>query len=170
MDGSHSRGARSFWRHPGDLYMAVRATLQRLEAEMEGLSGVDEAPGLRKRVARLRTELEFLLESNASNMVYWMERRAFAASASGNRGRRRVQAQSRTTFLQATPIDVSELLRELVFEQIPTVVLTSATLTVQGGFEHMRQAAGADGSARAGGAFALQVWRTGAALSAAGDA
>ena len=38
-------------------------------------TGVDEAPGLRKRVARLRTELEFLLESNASNMVYWMERR-----------------------------------------------------------------------------------------------
>ena len=39
------------------------------------LKGVDEAPGLKKRVARLRTDLEFLLESNASNMVYWMERR-----------------------------------------------------------------------------------------------
>ena len=29
-----------------------------------------------------------------------------------------------------------------MFEQIPTVVLTSATLTVQGGFEHMRQRLG----------------------------
>jgi ATP-dependent DNA helicase DinG len=52
------------------------------------------------------------------------------------------RAQSRATFLQATPIDVSELLHELVFDQIPTVVLTSATLTVQGGFEHMRKRLG----------------------------
>lgn len=52
------------------------------------------------------------------------------------------RAQARSTFLQATPIDVSELLHELVFEQIPTVVLTSATLTVQGGFEHMRKRLG----------------------------
>ena len=51
---------------------------------------------------------------------------------------------SRTTYLQATPIDVSELLRERVFEQIPTVVLTSATLTVQGGFEHIRRRLGLD--------------------------
>jgi ATP-dependent DNA helicase DinG len=52
------------------------------------------------------------------------------------------RSPQRTTYLQATPIDVSELLRELVFEQIPTVVLTSATLTVQGGFEHLRRRLG----------------------------
>src|ERR1019366_2206657 len=100
-----------------------------------------EAPGLRKRVVRLRSEFEFLLESNASNMVYWMERRISsfdARSASGGKAGG-FRSQPRTTFLQATPIDVSELMNELVFEQIPTVVLTSATLTVQGGFEHMRR-------------------------------
>ncbi len=134
-------GREDFLETSGDLYMAVRATLQRLEAEMEGLKGVDEAPGLRKRVSRLRTELEFLLESNSSNMVYWMERRVFGGTPDGNPAGRR-QSQSRTTFLQATPIDVSELLHELVFDQIPTVVLTSATLTVQGGFEHMRKRLG----------------------------
>jgi ATP-dependent DNA helicase DinG len=108
---------------------------------MDGLKGIDEAPGLRKRVARLRTELEFLLESNASNMVYWMERRV---SFGGNdkSAPRSTRSQARTTFLQATPIDVSELLHEMVFDQIPTVVLTSATLTVQGGFEHMRKRLG----------------------------
>jgi ATP-dependent DNA helicase DinG len=127
-----------FLETSGDLYMAVRATLRLLEAEMENMKGVDEAPGLRKRVARLRTELEFLLESNSSNMVYWMERRAF----SGGTEKAVARSASRTTFLQATPIDVSELLREMVFEQIPTVVLTSATLTVQGGFEHMRKRLG----------------------------
>jgi ATP-dependent DNA helicase DinG len=133
-----------FLETSGDLYMAVRATLRRLESEMEGMKGVDEAPGLKKRVARLRSELEFLLESNAHNMVYWMERRisgsADKSSSTGARGGFR--PQSRSTFLQATPIDVSELLHEMVFDQIPTVVLTSATLTVQGGFEHMRKRLG----------------------------
>jgi ATP-dependent DNA helicase DinG len=134
-------GREEFLETSGDLYMAVRTTLKRLEAEIEDMKGVDEAPALRKRVARLRSELEFLLESNASNTVYWMERRASfgGTEKSAPRGPR---SQSRTTFLQATPIDVSELLHEMLFETIPTVVLASATLTVQGGFEHMRKRLG----------------------------
>ena len=70
-----------FLETSGDLYLAVRTTLRLLESEMELLTDIDEAPGLRKRVARLRTELEFLLESNSSNMVYWLERRAGPQSA-----------------------------------------------------------------------------------------
>jgi len=70
-----------------------------------------------------------------------MERRIFGGGAA-SAARSGVRNASRTTFLQATPIDVSELLHELVFDQIPTVVLTSATLTVQGGFEHMRKRLG----------------------------
>jgi ATP-dependent DNA helicase DinG len=134
-----------FLEASGDLYTAVRTTLQRLEAEMEGLTCVDEAPGLKKRIVRLRSEFEFLLESNASNMVYWMERRIFGGTtdrSTSTGARSGLRPQSRTTYLQATPIDISELLHELVFEQIPTVVLTSATLTVQGGFEHIRRRLG----------------------------
>jgi len=168
-DGRQPFNAREeFLETSGDLYLSVRTTLRRLEAEMDGLGkDIEEAPGLRNRVTRLRSELEFLLESNSSNMVYWMERRV-AGSQSADRGNalkghdfsraendhRRSGASapegrftaprsgSRNTFLQATPIDVSELLHELVFERIPTVVLTSATLTVQGGFEHMRKRLG----------------------------
>jgi ATP-dependent DNA helicase DinG len=136
-------GREEFLETSGDLYLAVRATLLRLESDMGEMEGVDEAPGLRKRVARLRSEFEFLLESNASNMVYWMERRiAGGGDKSASPGRGPFRPQSRTTFLQATPIDVSELLAERVFDVIPTVVLTSATLTVQGGFEHMRKRLG----------------------------
>ena len=130
-----------FLETSGDMYMSVRATLKLMEAEMDALTGIDEAPGLRKRVARLRSELEFLLESNSSNMVYWLERRV-AGIAPERSAARSVRSQARTTFLQATPIDVSALLSELVFETIPTVVLTSATLTVQGGFEHIRKRLG----------------------------
>jgi ATP-dependent DNA helicase DinG len=175
-------GREEFLETSGDLYLAVRTTLKLLEAEMENMKGIDEAPGLKKRVTRLRTELEFLLESNQSNMVYWMERRAAfsgsensaaakaerftasavenAASLKGHDFSRANDASIRSgalapagrsssfrntarhTFLQATPIDVSDLLHEMVFETIPTVVLTSATLTVQGGFEHMRKRLG----------------------------
>ncbi len=133
-----------FLETSGDLYLAVRTTLQRMEAEMDVLDGIDEAPGLKKRVARLRSEFEFLLESNASNMVFWMERRIFGGlDRSSSDGRASAfRHQSRITYLQATPIDVSELLHELVFDQIPTVILTSATLTVQGGFEHIRKRLG----------------------------
>ena len=108
---------------------------------------MDEAAPVRKRVARMRGELEFLMESNDRNVVYWLERRALrrehrlAKRQGGSGGRVRMRDRGRR-FLQATPIDVSELLHELVFETIPTVVLTSATLTVQGGFEHMRRRLG----------------------------
>jgi len=112
----------------GDLYLSVKNNLVRLESELDQLRGVDEAPALRKRVTNLRTELEFLLESTSGNMVYWLERRA-----SGG-----LQKQSRIIFLQATPIDVSGLLDAELFQRFPTVVLTSATLTVQGNFEHIR--------------------------------
>ena len=143
-DGRQPFTAREeFLEASGDLYLGVRATLKQMEAEMERLTGIEEAPGLKKRVARLRGELEFLLESNASNMVYWLERRAVGGGGDkGAADNRAFRTQSRTTYLQATPIDVSELLRELVFEAIPTVVLTSATLTVQGGFEHLRRRLG----------------------------
>jgi ATP-dependent DNA helicase DinG len=133
-DGRQPFAAREeFLETSGDLYLAVRTTLKLMESEMGRLKDIDEATGLKKRVARLRTELEFLLESNSSNMVYWMERRIHTGAG---------RNASRTTFLQATPIDVSELLREQVFDTIPTVILTSATLTVQGGFEHMRRRLG----------------------------
>ena len=146
-DGRQPFTAREeFLESSGELYTAVRTTLKLMEAEMERLTGIDEAPGLKKRVARLRSELEFLLESNSSNMVYWMERRIMGGGntdkSAPSARHASFRSQARTTFLQATPIDVSELLNELVFEQIPTVVLTSATLTVQGGFEHMRRRLG----------------------------
>jgi len=142
-DGRQPFTAREeFLESSGDLYLSVTATLRRLEAEIDGLKNVDEGPGLRKRVARLRSELEFLLESNANNTVYWLERRIYGGAERGGANLRGRRTEARTTFLQATPIDVSELLSELVFENVPTVVLTSATLTVQGGFEHMRKRLG----------------------------
>jgi ATP-dependent DNA helicase DinG len=65
-----------------------------------------------------------LLESDEKNYVYWYERRG------------------KGVFLAATPIDVSEMLRERVFESLDTVVLTSATLAVGGRFDYLKQRLG----------------------------
>jgi len=64
--------------------------------------------------------LRFLLESRERNFVFWYERR--------NRG----------VFLQATPIDVSSILRERLFDCYDTIVLTSATLAVAGQFDYLK--------------------------------
>jgi ATP-dependent DNA helicase DinG len=144
-DGRHPFTNREeFLESSGDLYLAVRSTLRLIESDLERLADLDEATGLKNRVALLRSDLEFMLESTATNMVFWLERRAGSAANSVQNSAPRSGARggARTTFLQATPIDVSELLRTQVFEQIPTVVLTSATLTVQGSFEHIRRRLG----------------------------
>jgi ATP-dependent DNA helicase DinG len=124
-------GREEFLETQGDLYLGVLNALHRLEGELERIRNVDEAPGLRKRTADIREHLKFLMESEDRNTVFWLERR-------GGKGRNAIMS----THLQATPIDVSELLSQLLFENFPSVVLTSATLTVQGGFEHIRKRLG----------------------------
>jgi len=114
------------------VFAAPRRGLHRLEGELEHVRGVEEAPGLKKRTADIREHLKFLMEADDRNTVFWLERR--------NAGRAR--EAGRNTYLQATPIDVSQLLNELLFENFPSVILTSATLTVQGGFEHIRKRVG----------------------------
>ena len=129
-EGRMQFGARQeFLEAQGDLYLGVMNALHRLESELERVRGVDEAPPLRKRTADIREQLKFLMEAEDRNTVFWLERRG------GRQG-------STSTHLQATPIDVSELLGELLFESFPSVVLTSATLTVQGGFSHIRKRLG----------------------------
>ena len=47
-------------------------------------------------------------------------------------------------FLRASPIDVSGLLQDKLFEKVPTVVLTSATLSSAGNFNFIRERLGLD--------------------------
>ncbi|MCL5676701.1 MAG: DEAD/DEAH box helicase family protein, partial [Firmicutes bacterium] len=72
------------------------------------------------------TDLDFILCAQGEGYVHWLE-------------------LSRSAVLRAAPIQVGELLREKLFEPLSTVVLTSATLTVAGRFEHLRERLGLDG-------------------------
>jgi ATP-dependent DNA helicase DinG len=93
----------------------------------------DEAFNLIRRAEELRVQLGFILEREDRNTVVWIERRG--TRSHGHPGPANV-------FLQATPIDVSQILREKLFDTLETAVLTSATLSVSGGFEYIRKRLG----------------------------
>jgi len=108
-----------------EAYESLAMGLKRIELELAALTTKpDEIVNIARRAAEIRRELAFLLESNERNYVYWFERRG------------------KGVFLAATPIDVSEILREKLFDQFDTVVLTSATLAVAGHFDFLKQRLG----------------------------
>jgi ATP-dependent DNA helicase DinG len=123
-----SRGEReAFIDQNRDGYTGLTDALKSIETEFAAMTQKpEELTRLGRRSFELRQELSFLFESNEKNFVYWFERR--------NKG----------VFLAATPIDVSQILRERLFELFDTVVLTSATLTVGNRFDYIRQRLGVD--------------------------
>jgi len=137
-----------FLEEQGDTYTGARNALARLDAELERIKNVDEVPGLRKRTTDIATHLKFLLESRDPNTVFWIERRAAQGlRAAAQRSRGASAPPSHHVSLQATPIDVSQLLAGALFEQYSSVILTSATLTVaagpnSSGFEHVSRRLG----------------------------
>ena len=151
--GSEARGGEGrmpfsnrdeFLEQQGDVYLGLLHALHRMETELERLKGSEEAPPLRKRTGMVREQLKFLMESQDRNTVFWLERRSGRQMSTQHPTTPKPGASGAPVHLQATPIDVSELLRELLFEAYPSVVLTSATLTVQGGFAHIRKRLGLD--------------------------
>jgi ATP-dependent DNA helicase DinG len=70
--------------------------------------------------------LNFVVKAGDDKFVYWLERRG------------------RGVFLRASPIDVSGLLQDRLFAKVPTVVLTSATLSSAGNFRFIRERLGLD--------------------------
>ena len=127
-----------FLEEHGELYLGVLNALNLLESELERMRSVEEAPGLKRRTHELHDRLKFLMEAQDTNTVFWLERRAGGRGSAGGRGREAAY----NTFLQATPIDVSGLMSDVLFAAFPTVVLTSATLTVQDKFDHLRKRLG----------------------------
>ena len=108
-----------------EAYDELAAAVKRIETELSALTPKpEEVVSVARRASEMRRELAFLIESEEKSHVYWYERRG------------------RGIFLAATPIDVSEILRERRFEQFDTVVLTSATLAVAGRFDYLKQRLG----------------------------
>jgi len=115
----------AFLEQNREAYDELVSVLKRIESELSALTPKpEEVIAMARRAAEVRRELAFLLESEEKSYVYWYERRG------------------RGVFLAATPIDVSEILREQLFERFDTVILTSATLAVGGRFDYLKQRLG----------------------------
>jgi len=130
---------REFLEENGEEFVALMQALGRLHSELEGIAKqADEVFNLVRRAEELRMQLGFILETTDRNTVVWIERRRFGRDGKPTRQRMAVQH----VFLQATPIDVSGILRETLFQQVPAAVLTSATLAVSNNFSYLRKRLG----------------------------
>jgi ATP-dependent DNA helicase DinG len=128
---------REFLEENGDEYIGLVNALGRVTAELEALNPKpEEVLNFLRRVDELRVQLSFVMEAQDRNTVFWIERR-------GERPGRRASANA-NVFLQATPIDVSQILRERLFANLDTAVLTSATLAVSGGFDYVKNRLGVE--------------------------
>lgn len=97
--------------HALDAALDALATTAQIRRERGDRPGSNEALDLvARRAQQLREQLAAIVEG-ARGQVIWMER------------------SGRSLALSASPVDVSGIFRERVFESIGAVVLTSATLT-----------------------------------------
>jgi len=103
----------------------AQTALELLAAHLELVqSAPDELIPLQRRANELKDKLKFWLASDDQRYVYYTERRG------------------RGVFLEATPIDVSTLLTEKLFDRVSCVIMTSATLAVQGTFDFVQKRLG----------------------------
>ena len=111
----------------GEAYFALDNALERLETAVDVYSEeLTEAEAMLKRVRQTRFDLDFICTQSEKNYVYWLEKRG------------------RGMFLRASPIDVSSLLQDKLFDKTETVVLTSATLSTNGKFNFIKDRLGLD--------------------------
>jgi ATP-dependent DNA helicase DinG len=111
----------------GEACYALDSALQRLETGVAAFAEtIPEADSLLRRTRQARFDLDFVVTQAETNYVYWLEKRG------------------KGMFLRASPVDVSELLREKLFDKVETCILTSATLSSNGKFDFIRDRLGLD--------------------------
>jgi ATP-dependent DNA helicase DinG len=137
-DGRFSFDNREeFLEEFGSEFAGLKNVIRQLHSELQAIpTKPDEVHNLIRRTDELHAQLSFLMESHERNTVYWIERR-------GGRGK---FAKNENVFLQATPIDVSAILRQSLFDRFDSIVLTSATLAVANGFDYIKGRLGLDGA------------------------
>lgn len=118
------------WRERNaEQYGNLLSVLELLAAHLSLVKNApEELAPLHRRALQLSENLKQWVDGGDRSYVYWVERRG------------------RGVYLQATPIDVSGLLRDKLFADVSTAVLTSATLAVEEKFDYLRERLGLDGA------------------------
>ena len=112
-----------------DLLSELELHLNRVLRDMEDESLKAEFKSVRMKGKFFAEALHTYLKQSEARHVYW----------AGLEGRVRKQM-----VLHSAPVDISSLLRELLFEEVPSVVMTSATLAVGDDLSWFRGRVGAD--------------------------
>lgn len=119
------RSQDAFLEKYEDQYRDVLTALELIATHLQLIKDApEEVIPLFRRAKEISQRLQFWMESSDRSQVYWIERRG------------------RGCFLQATPIDVSPILEEKLFNELDTAILTSATLAVAGSFQFTEQRLG----------------------------
>src|SRR2546423_1136312 len=109
----------------GESYLSLDGALARMETTLDVIKDKPpEVENLLRRIRETRFNLEFIVAGDDRRYVYWTERRR------------------RGVLPRASPIDVSTLLQDKLFDRVETVVLTSATLASAGNFDFIRRRLG----------------------------
>jgi ATP-dependent DNA helicase DinG len=109
----------------------LERTLPDAQALVDALAALDatialtkDAPedllALGRRAEELQEDVRFLTRADDPGHVFYLDIRG------------------RGVFLRASPIDVSDIVREMLLDRMTTTVLTSATLSVDGRFDYVR--------------------------------
>jgi ATP-dependent DNA helicase DinG len=123
------QGRDAFRDENEEIYSDLLAALDLIGSHLKVIQNPpDEIVPLVRRTLELGLALRFIMEEEDERYVYWVERRG------------------RGCFLQATPIDVSPILSEKLFHKVDSVILTSATLAVAGGFAYTETRLGLAGA------------------------
>ena len=119
------RGHDAFLEEHRNIYDNLQVALELLGTHLQLIKDAPEdVIPLYRRTHEIGKRLAFWMKGDDRSYVYWVERRG------------------RGCFLQATPIDVSSMLQEKLFDTLDTVVLTSATLAVQDNFDFAQRRLG----------------------------
>jgi ATP-dependent DNA helicase DinG len=123
-------GRAAFREDNEEIYGDLLASLDLIGSHLKLLQNPpEEILPLYRRAMELSMALRFIMEDeDDERYVFWMERRG------------------RGTYLQATPIDVSNILTERLFDKVETIVMASATLAVAGTFEYVERRLGVSGA------------------------
>ncbi|HMP89561.1 MAG TPA: helicase C-terminal domain-containing protein [Kiritimatiellia bacterium] len=105
------------------------AELRTIHDEQENLDVRGELNAARRRGAEIRIMLDLFLNQSLEDQVYWLEREG---------------ARRKRTVMYSAPIEVGPHLKQLLFTNERTIIMTSATLAVNGSLEYFTRRVGAD--------------------------
>ena len=119
LEGTLSGGLKASGYQRGEAPGPVGGGLQ-ASGEQASEEPNEAVATIQRRSAEIRSDLKFLLRADDLDFVYYLETRG------------------RGLYLRASPVDVSRIVRDALFDRMRAIVLTSATLAVDASFEYVK--------------------------------